>query len=170
MLRILFFVLCISVVALSCLKSSTERTCPYSSANITAPQAEQDSLKAYLDSNNLEAVRHPSGFYYHIVNPGTGTDTMNLCSELLVDYKGRFLNGQVFDQGTGAYVVLGATIEGWKKSIPLLRKGGEMKVYIPPALGYGYEDLKNNQTGAVVIPAKSMLVFDVKLTDYSAGY
>lgn len=169
MLRTLLFILCISVVALSCLKS-TERSCAYSNVNITAPKSEQDSLKAYLDSNHLDAQLHPSGFYYKIVNPGSGTDTMRLCSELLIDYKGRFLNGQIFDQGTGAYMVLGALIEGWKKGIPLIKKGGELKLYIPPALGYGYEDLKNNQTGAVVIPARSMLVFDVKLLDYSAGY
>lgn len=169
MLRSLFFILSISVVALSCLKS-TERTCAYSNSTIVAPQSEQDSLELYLDTNGLEAQRHPSGFFYTIVNPGTGTDTMRLCSEILIDYKGKFLNGQVFDQGTGAYMVLGALIEGWKKGLPLIKKGGEIKLYIPPALGYGYQDLKNNQTGAVVIPAKSMLIFDVKLMDYSAGY
>ncbi|MBL7697097.1 MAG: FKBP-type peptidyl-prolyl cis-trans isomerase [Chitinophagaceae bacterium] len=169
MLRTLLFVLCISVVALSCLKS-TERSCAYSSTNVSAPQAERDSLRAYLDSNNLEAEEHSSGFFYEIVNPGTGSDTMRLCSELLLDYKGQFVNGQVFDQGTNAYMVLGALIEGWKKGIPLIKKGGEIKLYIPPALGYGYKDLTNQQTGAVIIPAKSMLIFDVKLKDYSAGY
>jgi FKBP-type peptidyl-prolyl cis-trans isomerase FkpA len=168
MLKSFFFVLCISVVALSCLKSG-EKTCAYPIVNITAPEAEQDSIEAYLDSNDIEAVRHPSGFYYKIINPGTGTDTMRLCSEILIDYKGRFKNGQVFDQGTGVYLVLGALIEGWKKGIPLIKKGGEIKLFIPPTLGYGHQDLKN-ENDVVVIPANSMLIFDVKLTDYSEGY
>ena len=84
MLKYLFFVLCVSVLFLSCLKSG-ERTCAYPQQSIVAPQPEQDSIKAYLDSNHIDAVRHPAGFYYKIINPGTGTDTMLLCSEILID-------------------------------------------------------------------------------------
>lgn len=171
MLRTLFFVLCISVVALSCLKSADNKSCAYSGSNIIAPQSEQDSIVAYLDSNNLEAVRHSSGMYYQILNEGTGSDTMTLCSEVLVDYKGKFKNDQQFDEGTNVYFVLGGPlIQGWKKGIPLIRKGGQIRLYIPPTLGYGDRDLVNEQTGAVIIPGKSMLIFDVKLKDYTKGY
>jgi FKBP-type peptidyl-prolyl cis-trans isomerase FkpA len=164
----LLFVLCVAIVGVSCLKSG-ERTCAYPQVAIVAPQAEQDSLKAYLDSNHIQATLHPAGFYYKITNPGTGTDTMLLCSEILIDYRGQFKNGQEFDKGTDVYFVLGALIEGWKKGLPLIKKGGEITLYIPPSLGYGSQDYKNADN-VVVIPGNSILIFNIKLKDYTQGY
>lgn len=154
-------------MAVSCLKSNSEKTCAYPSSNKIAPQQEQDSLKAWLDSNQISAVRHPAGFYYQIVNPGSGTDTMTLCSEILINYTGKFINGQTFDQGTNVYLVLGALIDGWKKGLPLIKKGGEIKLYIPPSLAYGSQDYAPN--GVVAIPGNSTLIFEVKLIDYLPG-
>jgi FKBP-type peptidyl-prolyl cis-trans isomerase FkpA len=168
MLKNVLFVLCVTIVGVSCLKSN-ERSCAYPQINVTAPQAEQDSIVAYLDSNNIQAEHHPAGFYYKIINPGTGTDTMLLCSEILIDYQGRLKNGQEFDKGTDVYLVLGALIEGWKKGLPLIKKGGEITLFIPPSLGYGSQDYKNSD-GVVVIPGKSMLIFNIKLKDYTQGY
>jgi len=76
----------------------------------------------------------------------------------------------VFDQGTNQFLVLGATILAWQKGIPLLKRGGEIKLYIPPSLGYGYTDLVDRNTNAVIIPANSTLLFDVKLLDYTMGF
>lgn len=168
MLKTLFFVLCVTTVAVSCLKSG-ERTCAYPQRTIIAPQSEQDSIKAYLDSNDIQAEHHPAGFYYKIINPGTGVDTMLLCSEILIDYQGQFKNGQEFDKGTDVYFVLGALIEGWKKGLPLIKKGGEITLYIPPSLGYGSQDYLNSEN-VVVIPKNSMLIFNIKLKDYTQGY
>ena len=168
MLKNLFFVLCIIIVGVSCLKSG-DRTCAYPVRTIVAPQSEQDSIVAYLDSNNIEAQHHPSGFYYKIINPGEGIDTMSLCSEILIDYKGQFKNGQVFDEGTNAYLVLGPLIEGWKKGLPLVKRGGEIILFIPPSLGYGSDDYKN-ENNVVLIPGNSILIFNVKLKDYTPGF
>jgi FKBP-type peptidyl-prolyl cis-trans isomerase FkpA len=171
MLKNVFFVLLITIAGVSCLKSGeNSRTCAYPVQNITAPQSEQDSIKAYLDTLHIEAQHHPSGFYYNIVNSGSGSDSMKLCSEILIDYRGQFKSGQVFDQATDAYLVLGALIEGWKKGIPLIKKGGEINLYIPPSLAYGSADLTDKNTGAVIIPGNSMLIFNVKLKDYTPGY
>jgi len=168
MLKNLFFLLCITIVAVSCLKSNNQRTCAYPVVTKSAPQEEQDSLKAWLDSSHISAVKHPSGLYYQIVNTGTGSDTMTLCSEILINYTGQFKSGQVFDQGENVYLVLGGLIEGWKRGIPLIKKGGEIKLYVPPSLGYGNEDY--NPNGSVGIPGKSTLIFTVKLLDYTTGY
>jgi FKBP-type peptidyl-prolyl cis-trans isomerase FkpA len=92
---------------------------------------------------------------------------MDLCSQILISYKGTLKNGTVFDQQNNVIFVLGSLIEGWKKGIPLLKKGGSIKLYIPPSLGYGGTDVRDNNSGQVVIPANSMLIFDVTLTDYS---
>jgi FKBP-type peptidyl-prolyl cis-trans isomerase FkpA len=157
--------LLISVVAISCLKSP-EYNCPYTASDITAPTSEQAIVKAYLDTNHIAAVKHPSGFYYTIQNPGTGADSVELCHQIFLNYKGKLANGSVFDEGKEAFFVLGALIEGWRKGIPLVRRGGKITLYIPPSLGYGSQPVENG--GQVIIPANSMLIFDVELLDYKA--
>jgi FKBP-type peptidyl-prolyl cis-trans isomerase FkpA len=128
---------------------------------VVAPVAEQMEVKAYLDSNNLTATLNESGFYYDIVSPGSGS-TPNLCSHITVSYKGQLTNGDVFDQETSQIFTLGDLIDGWKKGLPLIQTGGEIKLYIPPSLGYGSAGLKND-SGNVVVPGNSILIFDIDL-------
>jgi FKBP-type peptidyl-prolyl cis-trans isomerase FkpA len=169
MIRYLSGLLLVSIIAVSCLKSKEDSSCPYRNVTTTAPANEQVSVKAYLDSNGIhDAVQHPSGFYYKILTQGSGTDTVELCSQILITYKGTLKDGTVFDQQNNVIFVLGSLIEGWKKGIPLLKKGGQIKLYIPPSLGYGNTDVRDD-SGQVVIPANSMLIFDVTLTDYSVS-
>jgi FKBP-type peptidyl-prolyl cis-trans isomerase FkpA len=149
------------------LKSKDGFSCAYQDRQVTVPAAERDSVAAYLDSNNIVATLHPAGFYYSIVNPGEGTDSARLCSQIAVNYKGQLANDSIFDKANGAYFVLGSLIEAWRKAIPLIKKGGEINLYVPPSLGYGNEPVTNS--GVVVIPAKSILIFNVKLLDYTAG-
>jgi FKBP-type peptidyl-prolyl cis-trans isomerase FkpA len=144
-----------------CLKS--DKGCPYSEANITAPMTEQQQIEAYLANNNVTgATKHPSGFYYVIVSQGAG-NRPELCSVVSVGYTGKLANGNVFDQQNLMAFDLGRLIEGWKKGLKLIQKGGKIKLFIPPSLGYGYNDVKNN--GTVVIPASSMLIFDIEMFD-----
>lgn len=167
MLKKLLYLFLVCVSAASCLKSKEDTGCPYQPSSVVAPAAEKDSLQAYLDSNNIQATLHPSGFYYEIVDPGTGTDSASLCSQIVINYKGQLTNGNVFDEQDNVLFVLGSLIEGWKKAIPMIKKGGKIKLYIPPTLGYGNTDVKNPNTGQVVIPARSILIFDVDLLNFS---
>ena len=47
-----------------------------------------------------------------------------------------------------------------------MQKGGKYKIWIPSALGYGDQDIPNEKTGGTLIPAGSVLIFDVELQDY----
>ena len=67
------------------------------------------------------------------------------------------------DKGGQFKVKLGELIPGWQKGIPLIKKGGEVKLYIPPSLGYGSQNVTSG--GVVVVPANSILIFDVQLAD-----
>ena len=40
-----------------------------------------------------------------------------------------------------------------------------MRLYIPPALAYGSKEIKD-ESGKVIIPANSILVFDISLTSF----
>lgn len=148
-------------VLTGCLKKETG--CPYSSNSIVASAAEEQAVKDYLDANAItNAVKHSSNLYYEIVTPGSGA-TPQLCSQIQINYVGKLTNGNTFDSSNNAVFVLGSLIEGWKKGLPLIKSGGRIKLYIPPSLGYGSSDIKD-QNNNVIIPANSILVFDVTLT------
>lgn len=163
MRKSLWSLLAIALMAGSCLKKDTG--CPYSESNTVAPSQETAEIESYLSSNNITtATKHPCGMYYEIISAGTG-DSPHLCSQVRVAYTGKLTSGAVFDHSAGTVFTLGSLIEGWKKGLLMLKKGGSIKLYIPPSLGYGYSDVTDPQTQAVIIPAGSMLIFDVTLSD-----
>jgi FKBP-type peptidyl-prolyl cis-trans isomerase FkpA len=165
MFKICFCFLFMVTLAAGCLK---EQRCNFTANTIIAPTSEKDSVQAYLTANNIQATRDTSGLFYQISNPGTGTAKAELCSQITINYAGKLANGTIFDQSSGAVFQLGTLIEGWKKGIPLLRKGGQIRLYIPPSLGYGNTDVKD-RNNVVVIPGKSILIFDITLIDFTAG-
>lgn len=149
------------VLFYSCKKESG---CGYSDHNIVAPMSEQQAVKSYLDSNNVySASKDPAGFYYEVYEDGDGSNP-NLCSQVELSYTGRLINGTVFEQKSTAFT-LGSSIEGLKKGIRHIKKGGRMKLYIPPTLAYGSKEIKD-ENGKVIIPSNSILIFDISLTTF----
>ena len=156
-----FAFLTVSLCFFSCFKKDSG--CSYSNTVVTAPSIEELAVKQYIDSMGITATMNPAGFYYSVVSPGSGS-APGVCSKITVSYSGRLTDGSVFDQETGALFTLGALISGWKQGLPLISKGGEIKLYIPPTLGYG-NVAETNANGVVVIPANSILIFDINLVN-----
>ncbi|MEO6870004.1 MAG: FKBP-type peptidyl-prolyl cis-trans isomerase [Ginsengibacter sp.] len=162
MKNIVFPILLLTIIFTGCLKNDK---CSYNDSSLVAPPTEISNLKDSLTAHGITATLHPSGFYYNIVNPGSGASVSNLCTNITVDYKGSLFNGTVFDSSVvnnPANFQLGTVIVGWQKAIPLLKVGGEIDLYIPPSLAYGN---RTQQAGSVVIPAGSNLVFHVHVID-----
>lgn len=112
---------------------------------------------------NPRVVELPDGLRYEIVEPGTGA-----CPKpgqiVVVDYTGRLLDGTVFDRTDNEplRIQVGSVIEGFNEGIQKVAKGGRIKLYVPPSIGYGDEDM----SGVISkIPAHSTLVYDIKLLD-----
>ena len=111
-------------------------------------------------AENKNVVTLPDGLRYEILQPGSGaypkpTDTVK------VNYTGTLIDGTVFDQsqpGHPAEFALNQVIPGWTEGIQKINKGGKIKLYVPPQLGYG-----DNGNGR--IPPDSTLVFEVDLLD-----
>jgi len=153
--------LCAVILLSSCSKENDD-LCNYDACAIAAPAAEVTQLEAYLSSATITATKHCSGMYYSIDAAGSG-NAPTICSTVSVKYKGQLTNGTVFDQSTTPVSFqLGGLIEAWKKGIPLIRPGGKIKLYCPPSLAYGSQEIKDG-SGNVVIPANSILVFEVEL-------
>jgi FKBP-type peptidyl-prolyl cis-trans isomerase FkpA len=149
----------------SCSKNDSD-VCNYDACAVTATASEVTQLESYLASASITATKHCSGMYYKIDAAGTG-GTPTICSYISVKYKGQLTNGSVFDQSaTPVSFQLGNLIDSWKKALPLIKSGGKITVYSPPSLAYGSQDIKDG-SGNVIIPANSILVFEVELVGVS---
>ncbi len=156
-------ILFLAFFQISCLKSKIAE-CEYSPCKFVAPASEITVITDYLSANSLSATQHCSGVFYSITSAGTGKQP-NACNTVNVKYTGRLINGNVFDQQVVNPVPIGLStvITGWRIAIPLIKEGGTMTLYIPPYLGYGAQEVKDNN-GNVVIPANSTLIFTIELT------
>ena len=152
--------MCMMFVTSGCLKKGYD--CQYKDENKVAPVAEEQAILNYLTANSITASKHGSGMYYEILAPGNGA-VPGLCSTVLIKYSGKLTNGTVFDSSNNAVFTLGSLIEGWKVGLPLIKAGGEIRLYIPPTLGYGSVDVKDNN-GTIIIPANSILIFTITLS------
>ncbi len=140
-----------------CAKKESIDPCTYDPCAVVAPAPEIQSLQSYLASNSITAVQHCSGAFYVIDAPGAGLSP-TICSYINTKYVGRLTDGTVFDQGTFPQPLqLGALIRGWANTLPLIKTGGKMRLFLPPSLGYG-----NRTAGS--IPPNSILIFDIELT------
>lgn len=111
------------------------------------------------DNKNVTAL--PDGLRYEIIKPGSGaypkpTDVVK------IHYTGTLVNGTVFDSSVERNqpleMAVNQFVPGFTEGLQKINKGGKIKMYIPPELGYGDESKGE-------IPPGSALVFEVELLD-----
>jgi FKBP-type peptidyl-prolyl cis-trans isomerase FkpA len=121
--------------------------------------ADEVRIKEFITANNIPAVRHQSGLYYQIIEPGTGNLVYNANTSITAEYSLRLLNGNTVPQPAGPInFSLGGVIIGWQIGIPLIQKGGKIRLFVPSGYAYGSQSRNG-------IPANSVLDFDVELVD-----
>jgi FKBP-type peptidyl-prolyl cis-trans isomerase FkpA len=131
-------------------------------------QAEMDDalIGRFVAANSLTGINKlPSGVYYKIIAPGTGTQEVKVTDSITVAYTGRLLNGTIFDSATAAKPFtskLDGLIIGWKETVPLIKKGGKIRVLIPSGAAYG-------TVGSGGIPPNTVLDFDIELADVKSS-
>ncbi|MCX2573249.1 FKBP-type peptidyl-prolyl cis-trans isomerase [Pedobacter sandarakinus] len=157
-LKYILLLVCIAGCFAACKKDSTdfEEYDP-------VPQYKKDTaaIRAFVVANNIPAVKDPSGVFYQIITPGSGSVTYTGNTRITSDYEGKLLNGAIFDstKGTPISFALGQVIVGWQIGIPKIQKGGKIRLIIPSYYGYG------NAAQGAALPANSILDFTITLTD-----
>jgi len=155
MKKLIFVLPIILLVAISCGKTSTSGCTPATVAS------EQAAMVAYCTTYSINYTIHSSGILYQIINPGTG-NTPSLSDSIIITYKGKFLDDRVFDSLNAPLAAgwpLNSLIDGWKIGLPLIKKGGHIKLVIPSSLAYGC-------SGYGTIPPNTPLFFDINLIDF----
>lgn len=121
---------------------------------------DEATIIKFLTDKNISAQRHSSGVYYQIIATGSGNISYTANTTISAKYTGRLLNGGVFDASTSNPIQfkLGQVITGWQVAIPLIQKGGKIRIFIPSGQAYGCD-------GQGAIPPNSVLDFDIELAD-----
>ncbi len=121
-------------------------------------QSEQAAMTAYAVSNGIAGTTHSSGLYYQVSTPGSGAFPTST-SRVSVTYTGKYLDGTVFETTTTPVTFgVNEVIVGWQIGIPLVQKGGTIKMIIPSSLAYGC-------SGRGSIPGNTILFFEVRIVD-----
>lgn len=112
------------------------------------------------DFKGAKPVATPSGLVFQTVKPGTGASPTD-ADVTLVDYKGTLKDGKVFDQNQRTPLPVAGMIPGFTEALKMMQAGGQYRICIPPALGYG-------EKAQGPIPANAILFFDVTLLDFKS--
>lgn len=122
--------------------------------------SETGTMQTFASANSITTTTHSSGILYQIINPGSGARP-TLSSTVSVKYTGKLMDGTIFDSRptTPISFPLNSVIAGWQIGIPLIQKGGVIKLLIPSSLAYGCAGRSPS------ISPYAVLYFEVELVD-----
>lgn len=148
---------------------------------------DEDTIKHYLQRNNLQGTPTGSGLYYVNITNGQGTQVTS-GRQVRVRYVGRFLSngahpasngypaspgnfsypvGSIFDNsadnrttcGCAVFTAGSGAIAGFTEGLLLMRQGDRKLLLVPSRLAYG----PTGQPGS--IPSDAALSFDVEVLE-----
>ena len=126
----------------------------------------EDSLMMdYLvaDSISTDSIH---GIFIHTATEGTG-EFPATGDRVTVTYKGKFMNGRVFDPGSMPFVLTiggGNSIKGFEEGVKMVKEGGSATIVIPFYYAYGEYGRVDNYN-RTLIPPFTTLVFDISVTE-----
>lgn len=117
-------------------------------------------MNAFAAKSGIKYEQSESGLYYFHEKEGEGR-LIKPTDEVSFSYVGRLLNGKVFDnryKNKTLTFKVSSLIIGWQEAMLYMKKGGKMKLIVPPNLGYGENELE-------AIPKNSILLFDLEVKE-----
>ncbi|MFD1949409.1 FKBP-type peptidyl-prolyl cis-trans isomerase [Sphingomonas arantia] len=133
-------------------------------AQVALAQPASEFLASNAKKSGVQTT--PSGLQYQVIKPGTGPRA-TAQDTAIVTYDGKLADGSTFDasesHGGPTPMPVGRMIPGFSEGLQLMNAGSKYRFWISPELGYGPQAMPDPRTGKVVIPANSLLVFDVEM-------
>ena len=133
-----------------------------------AGEENQAKADAFLAENKSKegVIELENGLQYEVLQEGTGA-TPTVEDQVTIHYHGTLLDGTVFDssvdRGQPATFKLSGLIPAWQIAVPLMKEGGKIRIYSPPALAYGPRG-----SGSGSIGPNEALIFDIELIKVGA--
>jgi len=120
---------------------------------------QREQIDQYIAENNIMNLDSLSTGLYYVINTPGGDEKPDVSNTINISYDGYYIDEERFDGNANATFPLSNLIIGWQQGIPLIGRGGSIKLIIPPNLAYG----PNPQNG---IRSNAVLVFDIELFDF----
>lgn len=159
----LFVVFALLLALSACKKAATDRTAYFAQIGI-----DSNKIRAYLITNNIpiKKVGDTIGVYYQVLNPGDMASLYTQSTLVTVGFTTKIIGNPTISDTTiisqtNAYhpsFTLGSVIRGWQVGIPLIKKDGRIRLFVPSRYAYGMYD-----HSSPTIPANSCLNFDIIL-------
>lgn len=118
-------------------------------------------------STSGDTITTTTGLRYIEGTVGQGI-AVDWCQTIALHYDAFLLDGTHFDSSrdTDTPLIfspgLGGLIDGIEQGVIGVRVGGQRRLIIPPALGFGPEP-RRDQDGQVIIPGNSTVVYDIEV-------
>lgn len=115
----------------------------------------------FLEKNKTKSdvLVTSSGLQYVILKEGSGKK-INANDIVKAHYEGSVSTGEKFDstydRNQPAEFRVNSLVRGWSEGIQLIKRGGKIKLFIPPELGYGSRAVPG-------IPANSVLIVEIEV-------
>lgn len=151
----LYFVYLFVLVSLSaCLKSEN--------SFLNQQQEDEQKILAYLNQNNINATRSPTGIYYVITQQGIGKKPSSLEEIANINTDIFLLDGvKIITEKDFAFRFKnGLSINGLLEATSLLNEGGSGRFFIPSDRAFGQG---SGTINGVNVPANAILIAEVKL-------
>lgn len=145
--------------------------------SVKSHPAQWQRILSYAKSPQTEHDAHQY-VYVKTVEQGSGTECPAFTDSVRIVYQGRLIPSATYSQGfvfdgsvygqfsvstsSTAKMLVSNTVVGFSTALQHMHRGDRWLIYIPYELGYG----ETGQSDAN-IPGYSLLVFDVKLIDFS---
>lgn len=131
---------------------------------LTAPPCTATSLS--IASTSSDTVTLNTGLRYIETEPGNG-GLADWCRSTAIHYDAYLLDETKFDSSSVVGPLLftpgvGDLIDGLEQGVVGMRVPGTRRLIISPSLGFGSEP-RRNESGEIVVPANSTVVYDVKV-------
>ncbi len=149
--------------------------------DVYVTQTEKDQLKAdtlaiddYIGDQGIQnVIKDSTGLRYVITQEGKGQNP-SWYDKVKLNYSGKLLTNGVLDanaytsgslepSATSDSRVINFLMDGWKIGLQKMKPGGKATLYIPSGLAYGATSVQ--VTGGRIIPANTLLVFEIELVD-----
>ena len=146
------FLAALAIVAVSCIDA------------LEVPECTRTTVTPV--SSSADTVITNTGLKYVEGLDGRGL-AADWCQTLAVHYSAYLLDGTKFDSSDVDNPLvftpgLGGLIDGLEQGVIGMRLEGTRRLIISPALGFGPEP-RRDQSGTVVVPGNSTLVFDIEV-------
>ncbi|MGI4803266.1 MAG: FKBP-type peptidyl-prolyl cis-trans isomerase [Janthinobacterium lividum] len=152
------------VFALLLAFSACKKTDSDTAAYLAQIGADSVKIRNYLVANHIpiKKVSDTIGVYYQIIDSGTVVSSYTSSTLITVGYTAKIIPDTAVISRTDNYnpsYTLGNVIRGWQVGIPLIKKYGRIRLFVPSRYAYG----SISQTTNLMIPGGSCLDFDIRL-------